>query len=183
MTSFNKWINSELEQVFYTPDVPEIFNNESHYVFLADIHMHGQPKHGRISTDDDYQHLGKAFTKFATYGIMLLNSTLEPQTPVYFEVVPNKEAAFIYGDLIEVSPELLIELDYYMGNRLMTKRKKIPVVTRHKQAEVTAWTWLADVDYFTDPKAADKLSPYTRREYLWNTPVIAWGDSIFPITN
>lgn len=178
MTTFHKWLNRSVEENYYTPDMPDLQRTETNYVFLADNLMRGKARHHYL-VNDDWEYLGKAFTKSATYGIMMMHSTIEPVNPVYFEVVPNNEAAFIYGELYEVPPTLMVELDYHQANRLITKRKKVQVVTRGSELEVTAWTWLADVDYFTDPKAADKLKPYTLREYLWNIPVIAWDSSIF----
>lgn len=183
MTSFSKWINGEIEQNYYTPDVPDIYRQESHYIFLADVHMNGKAKHNRLVRNEDYDYLGKAFTKSASYDIMILRSTFEPPTPTYFEVAPSKDAAFIYGELYDVSPDILVELDYYMGNNLMTKRKKVKVATSGTNREATAWTWLADPDYYTDPKANDRLTPYNLREYLWNTPVIAWDTKLHATSN
>lgn len=177
--SFHKWINKQIEENYYTPDLPDIYRSESHYMFLADNLQQGKARHKFLSEQEDYDYIGKAFTKSATYGIMMLQSPIEPINPLYFEVVPNREAAFIYGELYEVSPDVLIDLDYHQGNNLMTKRQKIKVVTRHRNAEVDAWTYLADVDYFTEPRMADRLKQYVPREYLWNVPVIAWDNSIF----
>lgn len=177
--SFKKWFSDCRDENYYTPDMPEVFKHETQYVFLADNLMQGKARHHKLVEGDAYTYLGKAFTKSATYGIMLYSGSIEPINPVYFEVQPNKEAAFIYGELYEVSPEVLTDLDYHQCNNLMTHRKKIEIVTQGNNLNVTAWTWLADNDHFNRPITANKLKPFTLREYLWNIPVIAWGNTIF----
>jgi gamma-glutamylcyclotransferase (GGCT)/AIG2-like uncharacterized protein YtfP len=179
MISFPKWLNKQIEENYYTEDLPDLYKTETHYVFLADNLMQGKARHHKLHEVYDANYIGKAFTKKATYGIMMVRSRVEPVNPVFFEVVTNNEAAFIYGELYEVSPEAVIDLDYHQGNRLMSKRKKIDVVTRNNHQEVQAYTWLADPDYYTSPHVNDRLTGYTLREYLWNTPVIAWDSSIY----
>lgn len=177
--SFCKWFSNNTEENFYTPDLPEIYRSESHYVFIANNLMATKPKGSWSLCEDGVSYLGKGFTSTATYGIMICKSAVEPDTPLYFEVVANKESAFIYGDIYEVPPEAMLTLDYEHANRLVTKRKKISVVTRKDHKIVNAWAWLGDLEYFNTPRTQEKLQPYVNRNYLWNVPVIAWGQSIF----
>lgn len=171
-------LSRQLDENYYTPDMPRVMRKEAHYVFIPDNMMRGEARHHKLTANDDYNYFGKAFTKTATYGIMIMRSKIEPTNALYFEVVPNKESAFVYGDLYEVSPETLVDLDYHQANNLITMRKEVSVVLQKKNAEVKAWMYLADPNYFSDT-FNERLSPYTLREYLWNVPVIAWAQSIF----
>lgn len=179
MTSFHKWFNEKVESHYYTPDMPDLYRQESHFLFIADNIMTGEARHRLLQQEEDFIFHGPAFTKEATYGIMIRSSTVEAANPVYFEVEPRSDAAFVYGELYEVTPEIMCELDYYQANRLITNRKKVNTVTKIGGVETPAWMYLADTDYFVDPKAADRLQPYNQREYLWNVPVIAWNNTIF----
>lgn len=170
--TFSRWIAECLEENFHTPDMQDINSNEEHYLFVYGNLKSQQLRHCYL---EDENYVGKAYTKYATYGILNYNHGRN-KVPYAYSKGLEKAPAFIFGELYVISPQKLAYLDFIESNRLLAKRECIHVITARDYKETVAWMYMIHPDTFKDADNLFKYETYNKRSHLiWNTPVIDWA--------
>jgi gamma-glutamylcyclotransferase (GGCT)/AIG2-like uncharacterized protein YtfP len=170
--TFSKWLNKCLEDNYCTPDMPDVMADEDHYLFVYGDMKHMQSHHYYV---EDENYVGKAYTKFATYGILNYTGKKTP-TPIAYNIGLEALPAFLYGELYCVGSEKLTQIDFLESNGILVKRERIHVVTGTNHKQCLAWTYLMHPKALSNASEMFKYVPYKKRSsFLWNTPVIDWA--------
>lgn len=170
--SIKKWFHNEIEGNYYTPDMPDIYAKDDHYVFA-----YGHLKNGEYREDilDDEIFVANAYTKFASYGIMEYKSAHGINYPLMYSETKHGMGSLIKGELYYVTTDKLIELDYLMSNMVQSKRVSLPVVTADRHLQCMAWTYFIHPAFETDMRSKDRITNYMKRHFIWNVPTADWS--------
>ena len=171
---FSKWINNKVEGNYYTPDMPEIYALDKHFLFVYGKMKFKEYRHDLVENEE---YIGKAYTKYATYGIINHTNPSDHTTPYAFRDYKSALPSFIKGELYCVNTDTLLEIDYVFSNNVKTQRIKMPVVLARSHEDCTAWCYLVHPSIEFELMNKSTYSKYLRRSFLWNTPVIDWQES------
>jgi len=170
--TFSKWLNKCLEDNYNTPDMPDVLSDEEHYLFVYGD-MKSNMSHHYYLEDENF--LGRAYTTYATYGILNYTGRKTP-TPVAYNVKMETSPAFLFGELYMVDSEKLYQIDFLESNNVLVKRERIHVVTADQHKQCLAWVYLMHPKALNSATEMFKYEPYKKREFfIWNTPVINWA--------
>ena len=171
MTTLPRFFQTLLEENYHTPDMADISLHEEHYLFVYGNSKSQQARHCYL---EDENYVGRAYTKYATYGILNYN---HGRTKIPYAYTKGLDAApaFILGELYVISPEKLAYLDFIESNTLLCERKCTHVVVGRDYRETIAWMYMIHPDVLSKADNLFKYENYSKRSHLiWNTPVIDW---------
>lgn len=172
MSHFSKWIQSCLDENYSTQDMPDVLADEHHYLFVYGD-MKSDMAHHYYLEDENY--LGKAYTKFATYGILNYTGRKAP-VPIAYNTAGESFPSFLYGELYMVDADKLIEIDFLESNGINVQRERIHVVSSDTHKQCLAWTYLMHPKALNNASEMFKYEAYKKRNFfIHNTPVINWS--------
>lgn len=113
-------LSGPLDEGSSTDDFPDLLKWDSHYVFVYDNHKSNFRKGGFM---EDFPCVGVGYTK--NHFRMFLEE--QKHQPVIMLDDDKLACAPIYGEIYQVPPRKVRELDYVFDNLYMTKRMKLPI--------------------------------------------------------
>lgn len=119
------------ENASYTPDLPELMQKDSHYVFVYGTLKKGFRNH-RILEIEEYVGPGSTLNNYS----MLVTKNTKAPFPIVFPDGRADRRGAIYGEIFKVRPRVIRELDYLESNGTMYKRSITPVYVAFKNGSV-----------------------------------------------
>ena len=171
MTNFKKWFHSEVESNYYTPDMPDIYSTDDHYLFAYGVLKSGEHREDLM---EDEIFVSNCYTKYASYGMMEYSSGFGIKSPLMYAETKHGMGSLIKGELYYVTTDRLIECDYVFSNNVQTKRVLVPVVTADRHLQCMAWAYFIHPAFETDMRSKDRITNYNKRHFIWNTPTAEW---------
>lgn len=172
MTDIKRWLKGELESNYYSPDMPDLYAKDEHYLFV-----YGLLKAGEFREDvlEDEIFVAEAYTKYASYGIMECRSAHGMVSPFAYGETRYGQGSLLKGELYYVTTDKLIECDYIFSNNIQTKRVSLPIVTADRHLQAMAWVYFIHPNFESDMRAKSRITNYNKRYFLWNTPTAEWS--------
>lgn len=142
------WIQEQHDKVKHTADAPYLERKEKHLLFVPDELMQRHREHHRL---EEPTFLGTGFTN-DTFSFFKYRNSGSPVPIALDRQFQSNPYSIIKGELYFVSPDNLIDIDYYKENEVQFIREKriinIPFrPSRHPWVEgisqVSAWMYLA----------------------------------------
>lgn len=124
-----------------TPDYPELQKWDSHYVFIYDGLKAGFNRDRHLQ---DYDTLAVGWTKANLR--LRKSSGANSYAVAMVDGSDKSKAAPLYGELYQVRPETMRELDWLYSNTFMCRRFKMPIEaiidSKGTTKQIYAWTYI-----------------------------------------
>lgn len=145
---FAKWMQSSLDDNYFTMDAPELAQKELHYVFVYGTLKSGFSRNSVLSNGGG-KAIGPAMTVNDTY---VMRRTKGKYT--YPVMLPSVAAnrGHIQGEVWAVPPQAIHEMDFIESNGQMYDRSKIAVEVllgpQRKPYKLLAWCYIGNPGYW-----------------------------------
>lgn len=124
MTAIRQFIQSRVDDGYYTPDTPKLFTKEWHPVFVYGTLRKGFCRHPFL---EDAPFVGTGFTRSLNFRMWNLKARRNkgsnmPNYPVILPTIEASNEGHIYGEVYLVHPKTLRTLDYIESNGIQYRR-------------------------------------------------------------
>lgn len=141
-TDIAKFVQQKLDDAYYTPDTPVIFNHDWHPLFVYGTLKKGFIRHEVLTSA---LFVGTGFTRGT--GFAMYETTQRDPYPVALPATTETPGA-IYGEVYLVSPDVLRTLDFIEYNGVQYGRSYRVVDINNKKSETKVsmpmWIYLSD---------------------------------------
>jgi gamma-glutamylcyclotransferase (GGCT)/AIG2-like uncharacterized protein YtfP len=158
---FAKWLQSTLDDNYYTLDGPELYKKKFHYVFTYGTLKQGFTRSASM-TGQGGKLVGPAYTVSDNY--IMERTNAKYSYPYILSSTDKDKKAHISGEVWKIPTKVLFELDFIESNGEMYDRTLIPVEVmlgpQRKPVKMMAWAYIGRNDYWkdtSDPKSRPKV--------------------------
>jgi len=148
-----------VEQGQYTPDFPILQKKESHYVFVYGTLKRDFRNHQVLSGS---KVVGCGFSESDRF---VMAKELRHRFPVAFFDNRVESRGRLYGEVYEVKPEVIRDLDYLESNGIMYKRYPLMFEVFQRtgpKQKIRAWVYLGIKEYWSDRASNLDIGRYVK---------------------
>lgn len=159
--SQSEWVQSRIDEGYYTPDSAKIFRKPWHPIFVygtlrsgffRNKLLHGLPR------------VGTGFTRGKIWTMYRTQPNKAGSYPVALPTINKDEQGALYGEIYLVPPKLLRELDFIESNGIQYSRvsRAIDIVGQITPAVMNCWMYVGNHAAWEDEVKKRTLLPIHR---------------------
>lgn len=114
-----EWVQSRIDEGYYTPDSAKIFRKPWHPVFVYGTLRSGFYRHSLVK---HLPKVGTGFTKGKVWKMFRTKPNNAGSYPIVLPTTDTNEQGALYGEIYLVPPKLLRELDFVESNGIQYSR-------------------------------------------------------------
>lgn len=149
---FAKWMQSTVDDNYYTMDGPELYKKKFHYIFVYGTLKKGFSRHSAL-TGHKAEAIGPATTVGKSY--IMYRTGNKYTYPVILHSIEPTAFGHISGEVWKVPTKALFDLDFIESNGEMYDRTEVPVEVllgrQRKPVKMMAWMYIGRNDFWRDP--------------------------------
>jgi gamma-glutamylcyclotransferase (GGCT)/AIG2-like uncharacterized protein YtfP len=157
---FSRWLQSTLDDDYYTPDGPLLYMHEFQYIFVYGTLKHGFSRNTTLATNKG-EIIGPAHTLAQGYSMHRTSSKYT--YPVILSEVDKQKRGSVQGEVWKIPTRLIYDLDFIESNGEMYDRRKIGVEVllgkQRKPHKMVAWAYIGRNDFWVTSTVKPKLIP------------------------
>lgn len=159
--SQSEWVQSRIDEGYYTPDSAKLFRKPWHPVFVygtlrdgfyRNKLLHGLPK------------VGTGFTRGKIWKMYRTPPNKAGSYPVALPTLNTEEQGALYGEIYLVPPKLLRELDFIESNGIQYSRisRAIDVIGHTPPIVLACWMYVGNLPAWEDDVEKGNLLSVSR---------------------